>query len=61
MIEPPDNHQNLPHNVSKHYFMQYAEMMGKLLMHDDYCVMASWMITKLWYNNESNGDDKKNS
>lgn len=50
MVEPPDNHKDLPHNVSKHYFIQYAEMMGYDFKHDDYSVMANWILTYLSVN-----------
>lgn len=47
MIEPPDNHDKLPHKVGKHYYMMIAEITGNILLHDDYAVLASWMICKI--------------
>lgn len=53
MIEPPENTENLPHRVSKHYYMMMAEMMGNAFQHDDYCCVATWMISKIAYDNGS--------
>ncbi len=53
MVEPPENHENLPHNVTKHYYMQMAEIMGKEILHDDYCALAGWMITKISFDRDS--------
>lgn len=52
MIDPPKNHDDLPHEVSKHYYMQYAEMLGKSFKHDDYSVMANWIITNIYVNRD---------
>ena len=47
MIDPPDNHDKLPHKVSRHYYMMMAEITGKALLHDEYCILAGWMICKI--------------
>lgn len=54
MIDPPENHKELPDNVTKHYWMQYAEMIGKVILHDEYAAMAYWMISKIHF--DSNED-----
>jgi hypothetical protein len=51
MIEPPEGHEGKPHKVGKHYYMMMAEITGKPLLHDDYAVLANWMITKISVDN----------
>jgi hypothetical protein len=52
MIEPPDAHEDKPHKIGKHYYMMYAEIVGKVFLHDEYCALAYWMISKI---HEANG------
>lgn len=47
MIEPPEGHEQMPHKVAKHYYMMLAEMTGNYFLHDEYCIMAYWMLTNI--------------
>lgn len=53
MIPPPEGHENRPHKVGKHYYMQIAEMTGHNFQHDEYDVIANWLITYIAITNET--------
>lgn len=58
MIHPPEGHDELPHKVSKHYYMMMAEIMGHSFEHDDYCCIASWMLVYIIVSNEKAEQEK---